>query len=157
QDDRGGVGERGGAALSARAPRRGDRGRGHRRAAQLRVGRGRSAPPHEQSRLALGARARMSGGATCPACAKAVDPLRAGRVAIFGETFSYFCDAQCRERFVAPAAAAPAPSIKVEASARHAPESARPSLPSLPAPSEPPREPSVSVWEMGSRLLLATM
>ena len=35
---------------------------------------------------------------TCPACAKAVDPLRAGHVAIFGERFFYFCDIGCRER-----------------------------------------------------------
>ncbi len=34
---------------------------------------------------------------SCPACAKAVDPLRAGHVAIFGERFFYFCDVGCRE------------------------------------------------------------
>lgn len=32
----------------------------------------------------------------CPACGKAVDPLRAGQVAILGGTFSYFCDLQCK-------------------------------------------------------------
>ena len=35
---------------------------------------------------------------TCPACAKTIDPLRAGHVAIFGERFFYFCDVTCRER-----------------------------------------------------------
>jgi cation transport ATPase len=38
--------------------------------------------------------------ATCPSCAKAVDPLRAGHVAIFDERFFYFCDVVCRERVV---------------------------------------------------------
>src|SRR5262245_2727940 len=37
----------------------------------------------------------------CPACAKDVDPLRAGHVAIFDERFYYFCDRACRNR-VAP-------------------------------------------------------
>ena len=33
---------------------------------------------------------------TCPACGKALDPLRAGQVAIVGGTFVYYCDAQCK-------------------------------------------------------------
>jgi cation transport ATPase len=42
---------------------------------------------------------------TCPACAKDVDPLRAGHVAIFDEKFLYFCDRRCREK-IAPTSAA---------------------------------------------------
>jgi Cu+-exporting ATPase len=44
----------------------------------------------------------------CPACAKEVDPLRAGHVAIFDDKFYYFCDRVCRER-LAPLAALTAP------------------------------------------------
>jgi cation transport ATPase len=40
----------------------------------------------------------------CPACASAVDPLRAGHVAIFDDRFFYFCDLACRER-IAPISA----------------------------------------------------
>lgn len=36
----------------------------------------------------------------CPACAKKIDPLRAGHVAIFAERFHYFCDLACRERYL---------------------------------------------------------
>lgn len=36
----------------------------------------------------------------CPACAKKVDPLRAGHVAIFAERFHYFCDLECRRRYL---------------------------------------------------------
>ena len=35
----------------------------------------------------------------CSGCGDAVDPLRAARVAVFGERFHYFCSASCRERF----------------------------------------------------------
>ena len=45
--------------------------------------------------------------ASCPACARDVDPLRAGHVAIFGERFYYFCDRSCRDRL--------APARRVEA------------------------------------------
>jgi len=36
----------------------------------------------------------------CPACAKKVDPLRAGHVAIFANQFHFFCDLTCRERYL---------------------------------------------------------
>src|SRR5262245_43896780 len=35
-------------------------------------------------------------GPTCPGCSKAVDPLRAGHVAIFEGHFLYYCDATCK-------------------------------------------------------------
>jgi Cu+-exporting ATPase len=35
----------------------------------------------------------------CSGCGDAVDPLRAARVAVFGERFHYFCSSGCRERF----------------------------------------------------------
>ncbi len=38
-------------------------------------------------------------GKTCPACGKAVDPLRAGPVAIVGGTFHHFCNSACKSRF----------------------------------------------------------
>jgi P-type Cu+ transporter len=48
---------------------------------------------------------------TCAGCAKQIDPLRAGHVAIFGESFYYFCDRACRDLLNpggdGPSAAAP--------------------------------------------------
>jgi YHS domain-containing protein len=42
--------------------------------------------------------------AICPGCGKAVDPLRAGHVAILDGRFAYFCDAECKaQRFRGPA------------------------------------------------------
>lgn len=38
----------------------------------------------------------MSDQPACPACGKAVDPLRAGEVAIVGGGFLYFCDRACK-------------------------------------------------------------
>jgi cation transport ATPase len=39
-------------------------------------------------------------GPVCPACGKAVDPLRAGQVAILGGEFQYYCDADCKRDHV---------------------------------------------------------
>ena len=36
----------------------------------------------------------------CSACGARVDPLRAPRVAVFGESFFYFCSPECRVRYV---------------------------------------------------------
>src|SRR5438045_3498031 len=44
--------------------------------------------------------AAPSSAALCPACGKAVDPLRAGHVAIMGGGFRYFCDAKCKSDYV---------------------------------------------------------
>jgi cation transport ATPase len=46
-----------------------------------------------------------SGGASasaslCPGCGKAIDPLRAGHVAILEGGFRYFCGAECKSQFV---------------------------------------------------------
>jgi cation transport ATPase len=49
---------------------------------------------------------------TCPACAKDVDPLRAGHVAIFDDKFFYFCDRGCREKVAPSSAASAAPAAK---------------------------------------------
>src|SRR5258706_208413 len=35
-------------------------------------------------------------GQTCPGCAKAIDPLRAGHVAIHDGQFLYYCDQRCK-------------------------------------------------------------
>lgn len=36
----------------------------------------------------------------CAGCAKQIDPLRAGHVAVFGERFYYFCDVTCRDLLI---------------------------------------------------------
>lgn len=43
----------------------------------------------------------------CPACGKAIDPLRAGQVAIMGGAFRYFCDAKCKASYVEVASKRP--------------------------------------------------
>lgn len=45
----------------------------------------------------------------CAHCGAPVDPLRAARVAIFRESFRYFCSAECRERYAAKATITPLP------------------------------------------------
>jgi Cu+-exporting ATPase len=73
----------------------------------------------------------------CSGCGDAVDPLRAARVAVFGERFHYFCSLGCRERFApsspppvasvcaAAPTAAPDPAQRPVASARaHLPDAA---------------------------------
>ncbi len=46
---------------------------------------------------------------TCASCGATVDPLRAARVAFFGERFRYFCSAECRERYNPDASLTPLP------------------------------------------------
>ncbi|MBX3225006.1 MAG: hypothetical protein KF795_31100, partial [Labilithrix sp.] len=46
------------------------------------------------------ARASTSPSASCPACDKPVDSLRAGQVAILDGAFRYFCDAGCKNAYV---------------------------------------------------------
>lgn len=41
-----------------------------------------------------------SSASLCPGCGKAIDPLRAGHVAILGGGFRYFCGAECKSSFV---------------------------------------------------------
>lgn len=36
----------------------------------------------------------------CPGCARKIDPLRAGHVAILADQFHYFCDVSCREHYL---------------------------------------------------------
>jgi Cu+-exporting ATPase len=45
---------------------------------------------------------------TCPACNAAVDPLRAGYVAILDGSFRYFCDAACKNAYVEAVSKRPA-------------------------------------------------
>ena len=48
--------------------------------------------------------AAPASSAICPGCGKAVDPLRAGHVAILDGAFAYFCNAECKQsRFRGPA------------------------------------------------------
>jgi Cu+-exporting ATPase len=56
----------------------------------------------------------------CSGCTARVDPLRAPRVAIFGEQFHYFCSPECRVRFV-PGGAAPRSSTERTAAERSGP------------------------------------
>ncbi len=41
-------------------------------------------------------RSAPDSGSRCPGCAKAIDPLRAGHVAIYDGVFLYYCDAGCK-------------------------------------------------------------
>lgn len=41
----------------------------------------------------------MAAFVQCAACGRALDPLRAGQVAIVGGRFVYFCDRECKQRF----------------------------------------------------------
>ena len=45
----------------------------------------------------------------CATCRNVVDPLRAARVAIFGDRFRYFCSAECRDRYDPNAGRTPLP------------------------------------------------
>jgi P-type Cu+ transporter len=45
----------------------------------------------------------------CASCGATVDPLRAARVAFFGEKFRYFCSAECRDRYDPSALLTPLP------------------------------------------------
>jgi Cu+-exporting ATPase len=64
----------------------------------------------------------------CSGCSARVDPLRAPRVAIFGEQFHYFCSPECRVRFVPGSAAsrALAPPSGTQSNGALRPASARP-------------------------------
>lgn len=57
-------------------------------------------------------------GSSCPACGKAVDPLRAGHVAFLGGQFRYFCDSACKKAHLrspaSPAGVDPVPPSEVE-------------------------------------------
>ena len=43
---------------------------------------------------------RSSSASLCPGCGKAIDPLRAGHVAILDGGFRYFCGAECKSSYV---------------------------------------------------------
>ena len=59
-----------------------------------------SAPPAVMALLSARPRGPRVAPVDCPACGKKVDPLRAGHVAIFAERFHFFCDHDCRERYL---------------------------------------------------------
>jgi P-type Cu+ transporter len=48
---------------------------------------------------------------TCAGCAKQIDPLRAGHVAVFDERFHYFCDRACRDLLRVESDGSPAPDL----------------------------------------------
>lgn len=68
------------------------------KATPLAVDPSRSAPP-SSSPLESGAGGAGS-ASLCPGCGKAVDPLRAGHVAILEGGFRYFCGAECKSQFI---------------------------------------------------------
>lgn len=73
----------------------------------------------------------------CPGCGQAVDVLRAGHVAILEGRFRYFCDAACKERYLAGAGsfdAATATPPPVSVTDRAPPVSVRRPAPSFPEP-----------------------
>ncbi|HEX3596511.1 MAG TPA: hypothetical protein VHU80_15480, partial [Polyangiaceae bacterium] len=51
----------------------------------------------------------VAGTVPCATCRQVVDPLRAARVAIFGDRFRYFCSAECRDRYDPNAGRTPLP------------------------------------------------
>jgi P-type Cu+ transporter len=67
----------------------------------------------DRTRELAGAPAPPAGPAAkpvrCASCGAAVDPLRAARVAFFGEKFRYFCSADCRDRYDPSALLTPLP------------------------------------------------
>ncbi|CAN5449540.1 hypothetical protein BH09MYX1_BH09MYX1_10980 [soil metagenome] len=94
------------------------------------------------------------GGHFCPACEKAVDALRAGRVAFVGARFLYFCDATCKTAYFTDGAGHfAAPAISTEIATAEPPRVAPaaelvPATPSAPAATPivetlKPRVPSV--------------
>lgn len=52
---------------------------------------------------------KPSSAVPCARCGRAVDPLRAARVAIFDDRFRYFCSAECRSGFDPSAGRTPLP------------------------------------------------
>lgn len=99
--------------------------------------------------------APMSATTACPACGKAVDPLRAGHVAILEAGFQYFCDEACKRAFVVmgrgplPSQVETAEPPRVAAVAPHAPvfelPPDDPSSTPDPAPSRMTSQPAVEV------------
>jgi cation transport ATPase len=97
-------------------------------------------------------------GASCPACSKELDPLRAGQVAILGGQFLYFCNQRCKadhfqvisSRLTIDALTADPPAVREaqesgvtfvpRVDGQRAPVSgiARESVPTLPEPTETP-------------------
>src|ERR1700734_73720 len=55
------------------------------------------APPRASDR---GAPSSSPSTQTCLGCGEAVDPLRAGHVAVLEGRFRYFCDAECKRSFL---------------------------------------------------------
>jgi P-type E1-E2 ATPase len=74
----------------------------------------------------------------CPACGKAVDPLRAGHVAFLDDSFVYFCSAQHKSEFLAKGAIA-----RNDVETAEPPKvAARKSIPRIDEESEPPPPPA---------------
>lgn len=48
-------------------------------------------------------KAALASVEACPACGKSIDALRAGRVALLGERFHYFCDSACSAQYLGAA------------------------------------------------------
>ncbi len=87
------------------------------------------------------------GAATCPGCGEAVDPLRAGQVAILGGRFHYFCDAACKARYLDVGAAAAWTQAATAEPPRVEPSS---------APAAPPARASLAEGDRGGRGTPAT-
>ncbi len=83
---------------------------------------------------------RATGSVPCASCGAPVDPLRADRVALFGERFRYFCSAACRDRYDPQVMRTPIPHVRTPPEPRPPLEIVAP-LPAEPAPLRAEREP----------------
>src|SRR4051812_39749635 len=85
----------------------------------------------------------------CPACGKAVDPLRAGHVAILDAKFFYFCDRTCKADYLGRTSLIPQEEVETAAPPEVA--EALAARPDRVAPSRASRESGQATLEGGPR------
>lgn len=90
--------------------------------------------------LVRGREAPQPSDTVCATCGKAIDPLRAGKVALLGERFHYFCDGACSEQYLG---AAPI-RARLQEETREPPAVAPRAMP--PASVPPPSSPRSAPW-----------
>lgn len=84
---------------------------------------------------------RATGTVPCASCGAPVDPLRAERVALFGERFRYFCSAACRDRYDPHVMRTPIPHVRTPPEPRPPIELVAPAPEPAPPRKEREREP----------------
>jgi len=85
---------------------------------------------------------RATGTVPCASCGAPVDPLRAERVALFGERFRYFCSAACRDRYDPHVMRTPIPHVRTPPEPRPPLEVVAPPKVAESAPARGEREPA---------------